>query len=156
MQRRSFLALALPAALAALRSMPGVHEVAILSTCNRTELYAAAEDGLALERWLAQHDARVADPLAFAALVCCGGAGTSSPHASSQDDISSISGVCAAEIRAARSRTMAKYSGISASVTSRARALWVNTRAAIPEHDWTRAGQFAAMTPISAQPTASG
>ena len=56
-ERLAFDAGALPAALAALRSMPGVHEVAILSTCNRTELYAVADDGLALERWLASSPA---------------------------------------------------------------------------------------------------
>ena len=35
-------------------------------------------------------------------------------------------------------------------VTSRARALWVNTRAPVPEQDWTRAGQFAARRGIPA------
>ncbi|WP_133000715.1 glutamyl-tRNA reductase [Luteimonas arsenica] len=43
-------------ALAALRALPGVHEVALLSTCNRTELYAVADDhGRALVNWLATH-----------------------------------------------------------------------------------------------------
>lgn len=43
-----------PAALAQLRALPGVREVVLLSTCNRTELYAAVEgDGDALADWLA-------------------------------------------------------------------------------------------------------
>ena len=43
-------------ALAQLRTLPGVHEVALLSTCNRTELYAVADDdGRALVNWLATH-----------------------------------------------------------------------------------------------------
>jgi len=45
-------------ALAQLRALPGVREVALLSTCNRTELYAVAEgDGAALADWLATHPA---------------------------------------------------------------------------------------------------
>ncbi|NLW97473.1 glutamyl-tRNA reductase [Luteimonas wenzhouensis] len=44
-----------PAALADLRALPGVREVALLSTCNRTELYASADDDAALARWLASH-----------------------------------------------------------------------------------------------------
>jgi glutamyl-tRNA reductase len=44
---------AVPAALASLRALDGVREVALLSTCNRTELYALADDGdAALARWL--------------------------------------------------------------------------------------------------------
>ena len=43
-------------ALADLRALPGVREVALLSTCNRTELYAVADDdGRALVNWLATH-----------------------------------------------------------------------------------------------------
>ena len=43
-------------ALAALRALPQVREVALLSTCNRTELYAYADDdGRALSDWLATH-----------------------------------------------------------------------------------------------------
>lgn len=47
---------ALPSALAALHALPQVREVALLSTCNRTELYAVADDdGQALVDWLATH-----------------------------------------------------------------------------------------------------
>lgn len=43
----------LPDALRSLRELPGVAEGAVLSTCNRTEVYAAAEDADALADWLA-------------------------------------------------------------------------------------------------------
>lgn len=57
-ERVAFAEHALPSALAALRALPGVREVALLSTCNRTELYAAADDdGRALDAWLATHPA---------------------------------------------------------------------------------------------------
>ena len=47
---------AVPAALAELHALPGVREVALLSTCNRTELYAMADgDGRMLSDWLATH-----------------------------------------------------------------------------------------------------
>ncbi|GAA4998134.1 glutamyl-tRNA reductase [Pseudoluteimonas lycopersici] len=43
-------------ALSALQALPQVREVALLSTCNRTELYAYADDdGSALSDWLATH-----------------------------------------------------------------------------------------------------
>ena len=43
-------------ALAALHALPQVREVALLSTCNRTELYAYADDdGSAMSDWLATH-----------------------------------------------------------------------------------------------------
>ena len=46
----------LPAALTALRALHGVREVVVLSTCNRTELYAVTDDdGDALVDWLATH-----------------------------------------------------------------------------------------------------
>ena len=46
----------LPSALAALRALPSIREAALLSTCNRTEIYAVADDeGHALGDWLARH-----------------------------------------------------------------------------------------------------
>ena len=50
-------AAALPGALASLASLPGVHEAALLSTCNRTEVYAQVEAGSepVLAQWLAAH-----------------------------------------------------------------------------------------------------
>ena len=51
-------AAALPDALAALRALDGVEEAALLSTCNRTEVYARLQPAgeAALLRWLAaQH-----------------------------------------------------------------------------------------------------
>lgn len=55
-ERVAFSGAAVPAALDALRALPSVHEVALLSTCNRTELYAVADDnGDALADWLASH-----------------------------------------------------------------------------------------------------
>ncbi|UHQ20976.1 glutamyl-tRNA reductase [Lysobacter sp. KIS68-7] len=55
-ERVAFGADAMPRALAELRAMPSVREVALLSTCNRTELYALADDtGDALADWLASH-----------------------------------------------------------------------------------------------------
>src|SRR5690606_1830218 len=57
-ERVAFAEHALPGALAALHAQPGVREVVLLSTCNRTELYAAADDdGKALDAWLASHPA---------------------------------------------------------------------------------------------------
>ncbi|MDQ3287787.1 MAG: glutamyl-tRNA reductase [Pseudomonadota bacterium] len=55
-ERVAFSAEAVPAALASLRELPQVVEVALLSTCNRTELYAVTDDdGRALGEWLATH-----------------------------------------------------------------------------------------------------
>ncbi len=55
-ERVAFGESAVPAALAELRALPGVREVALLSTCNRTELYAHADgDGRVLGDWLATH-----------------------------------------------------------------------------------------------------
>jgi glutamyl-tRNA reductase len=50
-------ATALPEALASLGRQPGVAEAALLSTCNRTEVYAQVEPGCepALAHWLAAH-----------------------------------------------------------------------------------------------------
>lgn len=43
-------------ALDSVRALPGVQEAVLLSTCNRTELYAFADDdGHVLASWLAQH-----------------------------------------------------------------------------------------------------
>ena len=55
-ERVAFSADMVPVALASLRALPQVREVALLSTCNRTELYAVADDqGDALRDWLASH-----------------------------------------------------------------------------------------------------
>lgn len=54
-ERVAFDAGALPTALSALRTLPQVEEAALLSTCNRTELYAVADDGQVLANWLATH-----------------------------------------------------------------------------------------------------
>ena len=53
-ERVAFAGDALPRALAELRALPQVREAALLSTCNRTELYAVTgDDGRALADWLA-------------------------------------------------------------------------------------------------------
>lgn len=54
-ERLAFGAEALPAALAAVRALPQVAEAALLSTCNRTELYAVADDNTQLTEWLDGH-----------------------------------------------------------------------------------------------------
>jgi glutamyl-tRNA reductase len=55
-ERVAFAQEALPQALIALKALPQVQEVALLSTCNRTELYAVAGDGgEVLGEWLATH-----------------------------------------------------------------------------------------------------
>ncbi len=56
-ERVAFAEEALPQALHALKALPQVHEVALLSTCNRTELYAAVDEGgeAVLADWLATH-----------------------------------------------------------------------------------------------------
>jgi glutamyl-tRNA reductase len=65
-ERVAFGAEAAPRALAALRGMPAVREVALLSTCNRTELYAVADDdGAALADWLATHPGDAGDLHAY-------------------------------------------------------------------------------------------
>lgn len=65
-ERVAFSADTVPAALVALRALPQVHEVALLSTCNRTELYAVADDnGQALADWLATHPDEVGDLHAY-------------------------------------------------------------------------------------------
>ena len=56
-ERVAFADDALASALGSLKALSTVHEVALLSTCNRTELYAVADDeGRALGDWLARHD----------------------------------------------------------------------------------------------------
>jgi glutamyl-tRNA reductase len=53
-ERVAFAGDAVGTALAELRALPTVREVALLSTCNRTELYADTDDdGGSLARWLA-------------------------------------------------------------------------------------------------------
>ncbi len=56
-EKVAFAPEALPDALASLRRVEGVHEAVLLSTCNRTELYARVEapSEAALTLWLAQH-----------------------------------------------------------------------------------------------------
>jgi glutamyl-tRNA reductase len=55
-ERVAFAETALPAALNALRALPGVEEVALLSTCNRTEVYALTDgETAAVADWLATH-----------------------------------------------------------------------------------------------------
>ncbi|GAB2513748.1 glutamyl-tRNA reductase [Pseudoxanthomonas sangjuensis] len=56
-ERVAFGGAALPAALSSLRALSQVDEAALLSTCNRTELYAVADDADALARWLTAHAA---------------------------------------------------------------------------------------------------
>ena len=51
-ERVAFAGDALGPALASLRALPEVSEAALLSTCNRTEIYAVAADGDALAGWL--------------------------------------------------------------------------------------------------------
>jgi len=65
-ERVAFNGDGLARALATLRSLPQVREVALLSTCNRTELYAMADDhGAALADWLATHPAEAGDLHAY-------------------------------------------------------------------------------------------
>ncbi len=56
-EKVAFAEEALPDALASLRAVAGVHEAALLSTCNRTELYARIEPQAEPDvvRWLAKH-----------------------------------------------------------------------------------------------------
>ncbi len=58
-------AVSLPAALASLAALAGVEEAALLSTCNRTEIYAQVADGqeVAVAQWLARHHGLEADSL---------------------------------------------------------------------------------------------
>ena len=54
-ERVAFDAGTVPHALSSLRALPDVAEAALLSTCNRTELYAVSEDSDALAQWLSGH-----------------------------------------------------------------------------------------------------
>ncbi|HEY3644981.1 MAG TPA: glutamyl-tRNA reductase, partial [Gammaproteobacteria bacterium] len=51
----SFTPEQIPASLRAITALPGVNEAVILSTCNRTEIYAELDGnaGAALAAWLA-------------------------------------------------------------------------------------------------------
>jgi len=51
-ERAAFDGEALPRALESLRALPQVAEAALLSTCNRTELYAVADEADVLSGWL--------------------------------------------------------------------------------------------------------
>ncbi|MDR2164052.1 MAG: glutamyl-tRNA reductase [Zoogloeaceae bacterium] len=53
----------LPRALTALAEIPGVRECAILSTCNRTEIYCAADNAATAVDWLAARRALAAEML---------------------------------------------------------------------------------------------
>ncbi len=54
-ERIAFDAGSLPSALASLRALPQVSEAALLSTCNRTELYAVTPDAEQLAGWLNEY-----------------------------------------------------------------------------------------------------
>ncbi|HHW4680335.1 MAG TPA: glutamyl-tRNA reductase, partial [Xylella taiwanensis] len=54
-ERASFVGDALPRALDSLHKLPNVNEAALLSTCNRTELYAETRHAETLVNWLEQH-----------------------------------------------------------------------------------------------------
>ncbi|AXK72565.1 glutamyl-tRNA reductase [Lysobacter sp. TY2-98] len=65
-ERVAFAGDALNGALDELRAMPTVNEVALLSTCNRTELYAETDDdGTSLADWLARRSMVGADLHAY-------------------------------------------------------------------------------------------
>lgn len=61
-ERVAFAGERLPQALLALQALPQVDEVAVLSTCNRTEIYAVLDgDGAQIAHWLATHAAGSTD-----------------------------------------------------------------------------------------------
>lgn len=62
-EKLAFPAEQLPAALAAVIGAEAAREAAIVSTCNRTELYASTPDAEGLVRWLAQHRGLTAEEL---------------------------------------------------------------------------------------------
>ncbi|QOD91573.1 glutamyl-tRNA reductase [Lysobacter sp. CW239] len=62
----AFSADSLPAALMSLRGLSQVHEAALLSTCNRTEIYTVVDDdGAAVADWLANQPGESADLHAY-------------------------------------------------------------------------------------------
>ncbi|MBS0216147.1 MAG: glutamyl-tRNA reductase [Proteobacteria bacterium] len=65
-ERVAFAGDAFAPALTALRALPQVEEVVLLSTCNRTEVYAVGEDAApAIAEWLATHAAESTDLHAY-------------------------------------------------------------------------------------------
>ncbi|MBW8823777.1 MAG: glutamyl-tRNA reductase [Xanthomonadales bacterium] len=65
-ERVAFAGEAFAPALTALRALPQVEEVVLLSTCNRTEVYAVGEDAApAVAEWLATHAAESTDLHAY-------------------------------------------------------------------------------------------
>ncbi|MBS0200514.1 MAG: glutamyl-tRNA reductase [Proteobacteria bacterium] len=65
-ERVAFAGDAFAPALTALRALPQVEEVVLLSTCNRTEVYAVGEDAApAVAEWLATHAAESSDLHAY-------------------------------------------------------------------------------------------
>ncbi|HVI57243.1 MAG TPA: glutamyl-tRNA reductase, partial [Luteimonas sp.] len=65
-ERVAFADDAVAPALARLKALPQVREVALLSTCNRTELYAVTDDdGGVLADWLATHPSESGDLHAY-------------------------------------------------------------------------------------------
>lgn len=65
-ERVAFSAEAIPAALDSLRSLSQVREAALLSTCNRTEIYTVVDDGgQAVADWLARHPGELDDLHAY-------------------------------------------------------------------------------------------
>lgn len=65
-ERVAFSSETIPAALDSLRGLGGVREAALLSTCNRTEIYTVVDDGgHAVANWLARHPAGMDDLQAY-------------------------------------------------------------------------------------------
>ncbi len=62
-ERAAFAGEALPRALGSLRDTPHIAEAVLLSTCNRTELYAVADAPEALSRWLQEQAGDLQDYL---------------------------------------------------------------------------------------------
>lgn len=62
-ERLAFNPVELPEALQCLMAVRGVFEAAIVSTCNRTEIYCNARDVELPQHWLAQHKAQAVEDL---------------------------------------------------------------------------------------------